>query len=203
MASQRTAKVWICAAAATVALVGAVALRHAGGQPLAAGVRQGSGAVTASRQPRLADAASAVLTASVMAAAARPGVVPPLPEQVDELEPFLARLTALAEQDPERALVHVERGIEAIDRLSEQLGTARAARMDRDFAERMQQLADRANRDVSPSEVESLVARYQAASDEDTRDRLFRRYLAALGQLGPVDRYAELRRIQQVLADDD
>jgi len=128
-----------------------------------------------------------------------PQATPPLPESAGALDAYLATLEARARRDPYLASLDIESGVEAIHRFAEALGPRRATELDRAFTRRMTELASEADRDVTPQEIDSLIERYQATKDARARDRIQRRYLAAVSKLGPIERYAELRRAQRLV----
>jgi hypothetical protein len=131
------------------------------------------------------------------ATTAAPG--PAIPELHDEreLDGYLREIEARAAREPEVAVMEIEDGIEAIHRLAGQLGNDRAERKQHAFADRMNRIAMTENQDVQPDEIDSLVAKYEQASEARERDRLRRRYTAALGKLGFIDRIRELERMQR------
>jgi hypothetical protein len=158
------------------------------------------------RHPRGGGAASAVarrppprLTTPTAAPADETEATPPLPQSAETLDAYLATLEARAQRDPYLASLDIESGVEAIHRFTEALGARRAAELDHAFIRRMTELASEADSDVTPQEIDVLIERYQAASDARTRDRIQRRYLAAVSKLGPVDRLAELHRAQRFI----
>src|SRR5262249_50308753 len=101
--------------------------------------------------------------------------------------------------DPEAAVMEVENGIEAIHRLADQLGNERAEQMQHAFADHMNRIAIRENEDAQPDEIDSLIERYEQTSEVLERDRLQRRYMAAVGKLGLLGRIRELDRIQKFI----
>ena len=139
------------------------------------------------------------LTPLTAAPADEPEATPPLPESVGALDAYLATLEARAQRDPYLASLDIESGVEAIHRFTEALGLRRATELDQAFTRRMSELASEADRDVTPQEIDGLIERYQTAHDARARDRIQRRYLAAVSKLGPVDRLAELRRAQRLI----
>jgi hypothetical protein len=112
------------------------------------------------------------------------------------LDDYLHGIEARGERDPEVAVMEIENGIEAIHRLADQLGHDQAEQRQRAFADRMRRLAMKENEDVRPDEIASLAARYQQTSEARERDRLRRRYMAALGKLGVAERSRALDRIR-------
>jgi hypothetical protein len=153
------------------------------------------------RSPEVAALAAEPATARVDTVA-NDAAAPPraIPELHDEraLDDYLREIEARAAHDPEVAVMEIEDGIEAIHRLADQIGHDRAERKQRAFAERMDRIAATENADVQPDEIDPLVARYEQTSDARERDRLRRRYMAAIGKLGLVDRVRELGRMQRL-----
>ena len=128
--------------------------------------------------------------------AAPPASVPELHDE-RELDDYLRDIESRAERDPEVAVMEVENGVEAIHRLVDRLGAERAEQMQRAFTDRLDRVAIRENEDAQPDEVDSLIASYEQTSEVRERDRLRRRYMAAVGKLGLIDRVRELGRIQR------
>jgi hypothetical protein len=122
----------------------------------------------------------------------------PIPELHDEreLDDYLRDIEVRAERDPEVAVMEVENGVEAIHRLADRLGNDRVDQMQHAFTDRMNRVSIRENEDAQPDEIDSLIARYEQASEIRERDRLRRRYMAAVGKLGFLDRVRELGRIR-------
>jgi hypothetical protein len=132
------------------------------------------------------------------ATAAPPPSIPELHDE-RELDDYLRDIETRAARDPEVAVMGIEDGIEAIHRLADQLGNDRAEQKQHAFADRMNRIAMTENADVQPDEIDSLVAKYEETSSAPERDRLRRRYTAALGKLGFIDRVRELGRIQRFI----
>jgi len=120
-------------------------------------------------------------------------------DRASELDDYLRDIEVRAGRDPEVAGMEIEHGIEAIHRLADQLGYDRAEQMQREFAERMRRIIMAENADVRPDEMASLAARYEQTRDARERDRLRRRYVAALGKLGATERASVLDRLRRYL----
>jgi hypothetical protein len=114
-----------------------------------------------------------------------------------DLESYLTLLRERGESDPELARWDIENGLEAINHMTEQLGVDRATARAQAFVNEQRALAAEANADVTPEEIGPLVERFKATTDVAERDRIARRYFAAVAQLSPIERVIELQRAEQ------
>lgn len=149
-------------------------------------------------EPATAQPVDTVADEAAAAAAAYRRAIPELHDE-RELDDYLREIETRAVRDPEVAVMEIEDGIEAIHRLAGQLGNDRAELRQHAFADRMDRIAMTENADVQPDEVDSLEGRYAQTSDARERDRLRRRYMAALGKLGFIDRVREVGRMQRFI----